>query len=1250
MIIQPISNIIAKVSRKATLRIVLIVPFVLQITGTVALVGYLSFKNGQEAVNDVASQLRREISDRTSDRIINYLKTPQQINLNNVNAVDLGQVDIKNPKNLELHFLKQIQAFDSLTRIAFSNPQGGLISSGNDERGLTVTLTENYQKGVLRVYGVDSQGNRQKMLVNLPNYDVTKRPFYQIAVQAGKPTWSPIYLYIPYSRNLGISASYPLYDPAGKLQGVLSSDLSLVAISDFLQSLKIGTRGQAFIIERSGLIVASSTTEPPFLKTADNQEIKRLKATESREQIIRLTAQHLTSYFGELTKINTAKQLDFEIKGERQFIQVTPFKDEFGLDWLIVVVVPESDFMEQINASNRTTILLCLAALIASTVIGIITAGWVIKPILILHNAANNIAQGNWDTPVKLDRADQLGELANSFNIMALQLRRSFEDMQYLNDVLSEKEKALSDYNEILETQILERTKAFRESEQRFINFFETAAIGMCIVSLEGKFLNFNSVICEIFGYSESELLSLTWQELTYPEDVEVSQEYRRKILAEEISYYHLEKRYLHKNGQVIWTLVSVSVVRDEKQQPLHFICQIQDISDRQQTEAALRASEARFRAIFAAFPDLFFLVAAEGTILEYQTRQITDLYVTPEAFMGKRVQEVLPDPVNQQFYGAIERALQTDSIISMEYCLPLPKGEQTFEARLVRFQEDRVICLIRNISDRKAAEIALQAAKEAAEVANTAKSAFLANMSHELRTPLNGILGYAQILQKSKDCNPNQKRGLEIIHQCGTHLLTLINDILDLSKIEAQKLDLHPEEFIFPTFLNGLTEIFQIRAREKEINFTYQPLNELPQFIIADEKRLRQVLINLLSNAVKFTDTGGVTFKVGVIGNGSFHSQAEPLHSQAEPLHSQAEPLHSHEENAPGNEGKAAPGNEGKAALWNEGKKDQLPISNYQLPIPFTKIRCQIEDTGIGINPEQLEKIFLPFEQVGDISRRAEGTGLGLAISQKIVALMGSNIFVKSTPGVGSTFWFDLDLPEGSISIDSIPVLTHNIIGYQGEKRKIMVIDDRWENCAVLVNMLDPIGFEICEAADGKSGLEKAVNFKPDLIITDLVMPVMDGLEMTRKLRQIPEFQNTVIIAASANVFEVDRQQSLEAGCNDFLPKPIQAEDLLHKIEDYLNLSWIVENQEETQNPETLPTEIEMVMPPFEQLITLYKSAYVGYTDLVEQEAIRIQQSYPEATIFANRIIELSEDFETEKIVNLIEQYFPEASNFQCQ
>lgn len=534
-----------------------------------------------------------------------------------------------------------------------------------------------------------------------------------------------------------------------------------------------------------------------------------------------------------------------------------------------------------------------------------------------------------------------------------------------------------------------------------------------------------------------------------------------------------------------------------------------------------------------------------------------------------------------------------------------------------LRDEQERIYRLIGcaiNISDRKQAEAALKRALLSAEAANEAKSTFLANMSHELRTPLNGILGYAQILQRGSNCTSKQKEGFDIIYQCGTHLLTLINDILDLSKIEAGKLELYPEDFHFPSFLKGLSDIFSLKAAQKSIHFTCLPLNQLPTIVHADHKRLRQVLMNLLSNAVKFTDTGSVTFKVGVIGNDIMGNQ-----------------------------------DKGKLSIDAPKELSRSPSAERQLPI--TKIRFQVEDTGVGMTPEQLEKIFLPFEQVGDSSRRAEGTGLGLAITQKFVKLMGSQIFVESCFGVGSIFGFDLDVPVVSMPIESITVNTDNIIGYSGSKQRILVVDDRWENRAVLINMLEPIGFELNEAANGQEGLEKAVEFQPDLILADLLMPVMDGFEMTRRLRQLPNFQKTTIIAISANAFLVNRQKSLKAGCNDFLSKPVQTEEFIDKIKRYLNLSWVYDDKNQTQfqefgyesNGYSQTALTEMMIPPRDALLALYEATSLYDVISVEQEAIRLKELNPDYTFFVTRILEHAENFDYEEITKFLDHYLYE-------
>ena len=502
---------------------------------------------------------------------------------------------------------------------------------------------------------------------------------------------------------------------------------------------------------------------------------------------------------------------------------------------------------------------------------------------------------------------------------------------------------------------------------------------------------------------------------------------------------------------------------------------------------------------------------------------------------------------------------------------------------------EPAYLVSLRDITERKQ--------KEAAEAANRAKTAFLASMNHELRTPLNAILGFTQILQRDSSITPQQQKYLSTIRTSGNHLLTLINDILDLSKIEVGKMELYPHDIHFLNFLLGVTEICRIRAAKKGIAFIYQPNTQLPPTIHGDEKRLRQVLLNLLSNGIKFTDNGSVTFKVETV------------------------------------------------------IKRQSTTNNQQ-QITNNQIRFEITDTGVGIAPEELDKIFEPFEQVGERNRKAEGTGLGLTITQKIVALMGSELQVESTLGVGSTFWFDLELSEISESTE-LPTVpsSKEIIGYEGERKKILVVDNRLENRLALVNLLEPIGFEMREATNGEEGLQQAIQFQPDLMIIDLAMPVMDGFELTRRLCQLPELEHTILIASCVASSEFCQQETFNFGCKAFLTKPIKATDVLEKIQNSLGLSWVYENSLELSSTVTepkgnllndLPT--KKIIPPLaEKLNILYDLARKGLIDSLSEEADKLTEMDDKYLPFAEEIKNLVQEFKIKQIRKFIKQYMEE-------
>jgi CHASE2 domain-containing sensor protein/DNA-binding NarL/FixJ family response regulator len=480
--------------------------------------------------------------------------------------------------------------------------------------------------------------------------------------------------------------------------------------------------------------------------------------------------------------------------------------------------------------------------------------------------------------------------------------------------------------------------------------------------------------------------------------------------------------------------------------------------------------------------------------------------------------------------------------------------------------------------------------AKQAADAANEAKSEFLANMSHELRTPLNGILGFAQVLETSPNMTEKNLERVSIIYQCGTHLLMLINDILDLSKIEARKLDLVATTINLSNFLHGVTEICSIRAQQKGIAFNILISDRLPVVIEADEKRLRQVLINLLGNAIKFTDNGSVIFKVDVI----------------------------------------------------DQESQQM---TYQ------KIRFQIEDTGIGMSSDQLEKIFLAFEQVGEVGRKSEGTGLGLAISQRIAALMGSQIQVQSHLGEGSLFWLDLivQVPvshdwqiEAMSTTGKAAAPTHQkIIGIRGSTPQVLIVDDDTNHCSMLTSLLQRIGCQTLEANDGKHGLQMVIEHLPDVIILDLAMPNMDGFELMLQLQENPRTRNIPIIVSSASVFEENRQRSLQAGATAFLPKPLQIDQLFNTLQSLLKVEWIYAQptpQKSSSPPE--PADTELVLPSQDVLQQLYHLAMMGDIQAIEGIIKELIKQDSQLTPFATELNQFTVNFQTGKIRKFLKSF----------
>lgn len=827
---------------KLPLGVLLTVPFVLQLLLAVGIISYLSYQGGQRSIDALVAQLMTQVAVRIDDRLNNYLEIPWHIVEWNRRAMEAGDLDPRNTTELEKAFFGQIQAFESLSTINFGTAQGKNVGVGRDKTGLvslpnSIGVWQTEKAGSDRLmYRVDSQRRRIELVNVTPNFDPRQRTWYQTAVQQGQQSWDSVGAIagIPIA---AIAATAPIVI-GGELQGVISSQLLLPDISLFLASLNFSPSGQAFIMERSGQLVANSTQEPAFIRRDAAHPLIRLKAEASQDAVTRAAAQAIFTQWHE-RQIQSLLRFQFTLDGQQYFGQVVPY-EQSGLEWLTVTVVPQADFTEEIQANNRRTLLLSALTLLAVAGFGILTARLLTVPIRQLQQAADAMSQGRLDYSVQPSGIGEVAKLSEAFDRMARQLDRSFRSLraseqrfatllnntpigisvidpmgkivlanQKANAILSNEtgvglsleqfmettpmyiagtaqpypiyqlpailalqgkttsvddfeievqgkripleiftipvldednqviyaitafqditerrqaEQLRVNYEQVLKQQVAEQTKALRDSEERFRQAFNSAPIGIALITLDGYFFQVNHTLSEILGYSETEFLKLTLGEITHPDDREADTAYLNQMLNHEIRLYQTEKRCINKRDELISVQLNVSLVKDQANVPLYFIAQIQDISN--------------------------------------------------------------------------------------------------------RYEVDRM------------------------------KDEFISIVSHELRTPLTAICGSLEILHTGiLDQEQEESKELLQIALTQSHrLMRLVNDILTLERLESGRVQLLMEACEISHLIQQAIEAVRSMASDAGITLSTA---FFPMQIWAAPDAIVQTLINLLSNAVRFSDAG---------------------------------------------------------------------------------------------------------------------------------------------------------------------------------------------------------------------------------------------------------------------------------------------------------------------------------------------------------------------------------------------------------
>jgi PAS domain S-box-containing protein len=791
-------------------------------------------------------------------------------------------------------------------------------------------------------------------------------------------------------------------------------------------------------------------------------------------------------------------------------------------------------------------------------------------PIISLTNKMNIVAK-NKDYTIQIQNKshDEIGELYNGFNYMITEINRR------------EKE---------LETAYM----SLATNEQWLRIVMEKTPLPISMINTAGIITFRNERFVKLFGFTEADMTTITqWWQLAYPEE-----QYRKQVIEtwENLVWQALEKNtdiksneYIVtcKNGKKLNVIISGIMLGDT------LLATFVDLTERKKIEEELRQhrnhleelvsertrelkySLSLINAAMNSTADGILIVNRNGHIALWN-QKFVDLWQVPVELLNTEIKDPVLNHVVQQmakpdqFLAKVIELYQHPEVYSIDL-LYLADG-RVFErySQPQKIGSDIVgrVWSFRDITERILAEENLRQAKVAAETANHAKSEFLSNMSHELRTPLNAILGFSKLLKYQKNITDSQKEQLTTVHQCGEHLLSLINDILDMSKIEAHKLELSMGEVCLPEILRTIFNINKVKADEKDLEYVLEKKVSLPNYVMGDERKLKQIMLNLINNAIKFTDEGRITIRVDFIESES-------------------------------------------------------------------TFIFEVEDTGIGIPTEKQTEIFEPFTQHPGKRLFSEGTGLGLSITKKLIEMMDGTLNLLSEPDKGSVFKAEIPLQK----IDEVELekfqIENNIRAYSGDRKKILVVDDNQSNVSLLVSLLTPIDFIIEIAENGQIALQKVMSFKPDLVLLDYRMPVMNGLEFAHIIKSDQSLINIKIIGISATVHQKELKKQFHDSCNDFIPKPVDTDLLLIKIQELLQIEWIYESKpEKNSNIEGN----DLLFPEKNTILLIIENAEMGDFNSINQIIDHIVRENSLYEKFCTFMKKLTKNYDSESIIKFLQ------------